>query len=102
MKTVLEVAQDLAKSHLNEDPQTQAIYLATAPDDDEVRLVEVSGSVETAGEVLPFRFTARPDLDVPYPSIVVLLSVDEWRDVGTGKLKLPAGWGDPSSLRKIA
>jgi hypothetical protein len=100
MKTVLEVAQDLAKFHQQEDPQTQGIYLA-APDD-EVRLVEVSGSVATAGEVLPFRFAARPDLDLPYPFTVVLLSVDEWEDVRTGKLKLPLGWGDPSSLRKIA
>jgi hypothetical protein len=52
--------------------------------------------------VLPFRFTANPDRDVPYPSVVVLLSVDEWNDVRTGKLKLPPGWGDPGSLRKIA
>ncbi len=100
MKTVLEeVAEFLAGSHRLEDPATQAIYLA--PGDDEIRLVEVSGSLGSTGEVLPFRFTARPDQGIPYPSVVVLLSVDEWQDLLAGKLKLPPGWGEPSKLKKI-
>lgn len=94
-----EVAADLARAHRQEDPATQAIYLA--PGEDEIRLVEVSGSLGTAGEVLPFRFTARPDLGVPYPSVVVLLSIEEWNDLLKGKLHLPSGWGDPSLLTKL-
>ena len=101
MKTVLEVAESLARSHRREDPATQAIYLAPAPADDEVRLVEVSGSLGSTGEVLPFRFTARPDQGIDYPSVVVLLSLDEWQDLLDGKLKLPPGWGEPSILKKI-
>ena len=100
MKTVLEVARELAAAHRTEDPETQEVYVAEA--DDEVRLVEVSTSLEASGEVLPFRFKARPDKGVPYPSIVVLLHPEEWAAVRAGKLQLPIGWGPPTDLKKIA
>jgi hypothetical protein len=100
MKSILEVAQELASAHLHEDPNTTGVYLADA--DDEVRLVEVSSAIAWSGEVLPFRFTARPDQGIDYPSIVILLNPDEWDALKAGKLSLPKGWGTPSSLRKIA
>ena len=100
MKTVLDVAKELAAAHRNEDPDTLEIYVADA--EDEVRLVEVSNTVKSSGEVLPFRFMARPDLGVPYPSVVVLLSPEEWDSIHRGKLSLPSGWGEPSALKKIA
>jgi hypothetical protein len=100
MKPILEVAQDLARAHRAEDPETRAVFLAD--DATEVRLVEVSGSVGSSGEVLPFRFAPRPDLDVPYASVVLLLSEDDWRRVERGELELPPGWGTPSALKKIA
>lgn len=100
MKTILEVARELATMHRQEDPETEEVYLADA--DDEVRLVEVSRSIPWSGEILPFRFTPRPDQGIPYPSIVILLNPDEWEALRSGKLALPKGWGTPSSLRKIA
>lgn len=101
-KTVLEVAQELAKAHRAEDPETREVFLASA--DDEVRLVEVSGAVGTTegGKILPFRFVQRPDLGVPYDSAVVLLSPDEWQEVLAGRLPLPPGWGSVRDLKQIA
>jgi len=99
-KTIEDVAQDLATAHKGEDPHTQAIYLSRSTA--EVRLVEVTGSVGDAGEVLPFRFGARPDLGVTYPSVVVLLSPGEWDEVRKGTLSLPEGWDPPEALKKIA
>ncbi len=95
-----QAAEVLAELHKKEDPSTSAVYLAEA--DDEIRLVEVSGSIDTAGEILPFRFAANPEAGVEYPSVVVLLSPEEWERVDRGKLKLPRGWGSAKKLRKIA
>lgn len=99
-KALIDVAKELAEAHRQEDPETREVYLADGQD--EVRLVEVSGSLESSGEVLPFRFQARPDQGVPYPSVIVLLSPEEWDALRAGKLSLPPGWGDPSTLKKIA
>jgi hypothetical protein len=101
MKTVPEVAEEFAKAHKEDDPQTTDVYFVEGVDD-EVRLVEVSGSLANGGpgEVLPFRFTAQPAEGVPFPSVVVLLSPSEWDAVAHDKLKLPAGW-DKARLKKV-
>jgi hypothetical protein len=93
MKTVPEFAKELAKAHVEDDPKTTDVYFVEGVDN-EVRLVEVSGSLGNAGpgEVLPFRFEAQPKDGVPYPSVVVLLSPAEWAAVKKGDLKLPPGW----------
>ena len=101
VKTVPEVAAELAKAHVADDPQTTAIYYVEGIDD-EVRLVEVSSSLgdNGPGEVLPFRFQAQPEDGVPYASVVVLLSPSEWESVGKKELFLPPGW-DPAKLKKV-
>jgi hypothetical protein len=101
MRTVPEIAVELAKAHKEDDPQTTDVYFVEGVDD-EVRLVEVSGSLSNGGpgEVLPFRFTAQPADGVPFPSVVVLLSPSEWDAVAHDKLKLPAGW-DKARLKKV-
>jgi hypothetical protein len=97
---IFDVAIELAEAHRKEDPGTLAVYLAES--NNEVRLVEVSGSVGDSGEVLPFRFAASAEHDVPYPSVVVLLSEADWKRVEAGELELPSDWGAPKDLRKIA
>jgi len=61
MKTVAQVAEELAKAHVAEDPQTTDVFYLEGIRD-EVRLVEVSGSLGSGGpgEVLPFRFQPEP------------------------------------------
>lgn len=102
-KTILEVANELAKAHKEEDPDTSHIYLASSSEDSgEVRLVEVSGSLESSSEVLPFRFTERTDLGIPYASVVILLSPEDWNLLKAGRLALPDGWGSADELQQIA
>ena len=62
----------LTKAHVEDDPKTTDVYFVEGVDN-EVRLVEVSGSLGNAGpgEVLPFRFEAQPKDGVPYPSVRV-------------------------------
>jgi hypothetical protein len=85
-------ATSLAAAHRTEDPKTAEVYLFPDPQLADVRLLEVSGSAPRSGDVLPFRFEPRPDIGVPFASIVILLSPDEWKDVLSGSLPLPPGW----------
>lgn len=101
MKTVPQVAAELAQAHVEDDPNTTKVYFVEGVAD-EVRLVEVSGSLGNGGpgEVLPVRFEAQPDEGVPYPSVVVLLSPSEWDAVENDQLKLPPGW-EKERLTKV-
>lgn len=92
-KSVEEVARDLAAAHKRADPDIQQIFMVPDPAGAEVRLVEVSGSVGNTGSVMPFRFSARPDLDVPFPSVVILLSPEEKDQLDRQELHLPEAWG---------
>ncbi len=94
MSTLFETARQLATAHRQTDPATRYVYLV--PSADEVRLIEVSGSLGSSpsGTILPFHFRAQPEEGVHYPSALVLLSEDEWERVQSGELKLPAGWDD--------
>ena len=99
-KPIDEVAKELAEAHRKEDPETQEVFLAPHPA--EVRLVEVSGSLAPSGEIFPFRFAPSPEHGVPYASVVVLLSIDDWGKIQRGDLKLPPDWGTLATLKKIA
>jgi hypothetical protein len=99
-RSVIDVAQQLADAHRHEDPETKEIYLAEA--ENEIRLIEVSASLQPTGKVLPFRFTARPDQGIDFPSVIVLLSPAEGDLLRKGKITLPPGWGDYSTLKRIA
>jgi hypothetical protein len=92
MRDIRAVARDLAEAHRRNDPRTQSIKFVRGEREDEIRLIEVSSDAPSIGEVLPVRFRADPAQGVDYPSIVVLLSPDEWERVQTGSLPLPGGW----------
>lgn len=93
------VAKLLAGEHMSQDEGIREVYWAPAAN--EVRLVEVSGSVGDTGELLPFRFSPDPP-DVPFHSVVILLSPGDWERVRAGDLKLPATFGSVAELERIA
>jgi hypothetical protein len=86
-----KVARDLAEAHRRADPETKHVFWALDPEEREIWLVEVSGSVGDTGEILPYRFGPRPADGVPYASVVILLSPAEWEKVRSRELGLPAG-----------
>ena len=90
--TIDQVANDLAQAHRAADPKTTIIKHFEMNRQDEIYLLEVSASAPTSGEVLPFRFAPDPANGVPYPSVVILLSPDEWQMVEKGQLSLPHDW----------
>jgi len=99
VKTTYDVARELARLHRDEDPDTQEVYFFEAPG--EVRLLEISGSVGYTGELLPFKFGARPDKGIDYPSVVILLTPEELEDLREGRLALPDGWGALDTSRRV-
>lgn len=86
-----DIARTLARAHRESDPELKSVYFARDPSGQEVRLVEVSGSVGSTGAALPFRFAAREDLGVPCPSVLILLSPEEFEKLGS-ELSLPDSW----------
>ncbi len=85
-----QTAAMLAAAHRREDPNTSTVRYF--PRDGTVRLLEVSSSAPTTGEILPFAFNADIANGVPFPSVVILVSPDEWAQIQSGTLCLPVGW----------
>ena len=95
--TPKECAIELARAHRDIDPATQHVYLASG-NEPLIRLIEVSASVPTTSEFFPYSFMDDPQNGVPYPSVLILLSPDEWKSLITGQRKLPDGWPDVAEL----
>jgi hypothetical protein len=74
------------------DRETVLVKYFPAAEGSEIRLLEVSRSAPTTHEVLPFGFAADHTHGIDYPSVVILLSPEEWTSVQDQDLKLPAGW----------
>ena len=87
--TIGAVAKMLAGEHISNDAGTLRVYWAPHPS--EIRLVEITTSVEDRDELLPFRFAADPP-EVPYESVVVLLSPGDWNRVRARQLDVPDGF----------
>ncbi|MCB9727862.1 MAG: hypothetical protein H6746_05160 [Deltaproteobacteria bacterium] len=99
MNSTYDTARRLARLHRVEDPDTRQVYFFDAPN--EVRLLEISDAVGYTGEVLPFRFGARPDVGIDYPSVVILLTPQELDELRDGTLSLPDAWGDLDASRLL-
>jgi hypothetical protein len=98
-KTLEQTAGELATAHAKSEEDTLEIYLA--PDKGEIRLVEVSETVGTTNEVLPFQFDPQPAKGIFFPLSVVVVSPEEMKRILNGELNLPEGWGTPDRLRRI-
>ena len=96
---VKSVAALLAGEHMAEDSEIKTVLWHPAPD--EVRLLEVSGSVPSTGSVLPFRYAPDAAGGVPYRSLVILLGLEDWARVVRKELDLPPEFTE-LELEKIA
>lgn len=93
MTSLDDVARNLANAHREADPDIKRIFQIVDPAGKEVVLLEVSDSVGFTGSIMPFRFAARPDLGIPYPSVVILLSPEEEELLDKKELEFPDTWG---------
>lgn len=88
----MDAAKHLSTEHKLVDTGTLEVYLFRDPELIEVRLLEISKSVGNSADLLPFKFPARPDLDIHFSSSLILVSPSEFGRVINNELRLPDGW----------
>jgi hypothetical protein len=90
-----EVATILVTAHREAEPGiVRIVRLVSAHDEAEsgepVKLLEVNPATSPSG-ILPIAFAADPPA-VPFPSVVVEVTPDEFARIQEGQLVLPNGW----------
>jgi phage FluMu protein Com len=91
------VAKELAKKHFQAEVGLQKIIRFSGAAEVEVRpiepikLLEVNINAIPSG-VLPVSFGPAPASGIPYPSVIVEVSPEEYAKIQTQELKLPNGW----------
>jgi hypothetical protein len=102
-----QVARELAKKHYQAEAGLQAVFRLTGSAEVEVRpiepikLLEVNTNTVASG-VLPVQFGPAPASGIPYPSIIVEVSPEEFEKIKTQELKLPKGWQVGEEMPKPA
>lgn len=92
-----EVARELAKKHYQAEAGLQRIFRLSGSAEVEVspvepiKLLEVNANTVPSG-VLPVQFGPAPASGIPYPSVIVEVSPEEFQKIQQEELKLPKGW----------
>lgn len=102
-----EVAKKLAAAHYSIEPGIIRIYqmregeeaeaLASTP----IKLLEVNESTSPSG-VMPLYFGPSPASGIPYSSVVLEVTPDEYEQIRRKVLQLPAGWSIAQELPREA
>jgi hypothetical protein len=87
VEKIREQAELLAKENREAEPTIERVYWF--PDEEEVRLVELTPVVPQSqeGRLRPFYFRASPQDGLPAPSGIALIRPEEF-----GRLEVPRGW----------
>ena len=99
-----EIAQSLADAHRSIEPTIERIVRIVGPEEREqgepIKLLEVNSAAVPSG-IWPIAFSPDPPA-VPYGSVVVEVTPDEFCALEQKKLALPAGWALGETLYKAA
>jgi hypothetical protein len=90
----IDVARRLARAHYTAEGGLVKVYLLVSKTESEaepIKLLEVNRSTIPTG-IMPLRFDAAPARGIPYPSIIVEVTPDEFEKIQQSALKLPDGW----------
>jgi hypothetical protein len=83
----------LAKAHRLADPETVEVLWDPDPAERAIRLLEVTRSATTMGNLQAVEFVPRPDLGYPFAVTVLIVSPAEWLAVKAGTMELPEPFG---------
>ncbi|MGH7173413.1 MAG: hypothetical protein ACRELG_24275 [Gemmataceae bacterium] len=100
-------AKDLAKKHYGVEDGLMRIFRLIGKDEVEasrsepIKLLEVNENTVPSG-VMPLHFGPVPAIGIPFPSIIVEVTPDEFTKIKTQELKLPKDWEIGEELPKAA
>lgn len=98
-------ARELAKKHYEVEDGLMRIFRLTGKAEVEasraepIKLLEVNENTVASG-VMPLHFGPVPAIDIPFPSIIVEVTPDEFTKIKTNELKLPKDWEIGEELPK--
>ena len=88
------IAQELIDWHFKVEPETSVVYRFLSVNEDSpeepVKLLEVNDETPETGRVDAFRFS--PNDEVPYPTVIAVVTRREMKQIESGAMKLPLGW----------
>jgi hypothetical protein len=92
-----EVTRRLAHKHYDIEPGITRIFklrdkpelesLSSAP----IKLLEINSDTSPSG-IMPLHFSPMPGSGIPYPSVIVEVTPNEFDRIRLQELKLPDGW----------
>ncbi|HKI38147.1 MAG TPA: zf-TFIIB domain-containing protein [Gemmataceae bacterium] len=100
-----KAARDLARRHFQIEPgitRITTLWAALAFEalpDTPIKLLEVNENTVPSG-VMPIHFGRVPGSGVPFPSVIVEVTPEEFEKIKTAELKLPDGWSLGEELPK--
>jgi len=92
-----EVAKKLADAHFELEPGITRIFKlrgrpdAEASPDTPIKLLEINADTPPSG-IMPLYFGPVPGSGIPYPSVIVEVTPDEYEKIKVRELELPDGW----------
>jgi len=102
-----ESARRLAQKHFESDDGLKTILWIMGSSESEdnarepIKLLQVNATTVSSG-VMPMHFAAVPSMGIPYPSVIVEVTPDEYRRIGIKKLSFPKNWLTHQELPKAA
>lgn len=90
-------ARILAQKHYETDCGLKAVMWYTGASESEdntrepIKLLEVNSATVSSG-VMPLHFAALPSMGIPYASVIVQVTPDEFKLIESKELALPKNW----------
>jgi hypothetical protein len=100
-----EVAKELARKHYQVEVGLKHVLRFSGPDQVEVmpaepiKLLEVNEHTVPSG-VMPLYFGPAPASGIPYPSVIIEVTPEEYEQIRRQEIKLPKGWETAVELPK--
>ncbi len=85
-----EAVKQIATGHRDTDQPPAAVILFPDPQEEVIRLLDVTSLVPETGEFYWVRFGATPE--VPFITEIAQVTPAEWESIQHGTMALPAGW----------
>jgi hypothetical protein len=89
-----QVAAELIKTHFTVEPHLSEVWRIVGDNEasptEPIKLLEVNDATVATASIVPFCFT--PTKDVPFPTVIIEMTSEEFAAVTKDPSRLPNGW----------